>query len=130
MKSYGEWMDDKSEEPFQYKQAGKKAQSGIKKDIKEFHKLPPEEKAKKSMLWWLLGSTTQDYKMSKKDALYTEESKVKEQKCGNCVFSYQHTVSGKHICSDMRGQIKPECWCRLWEGKNHKHNEKNGEQKE
>jgi len=115
MKSYGEWIDEKTEEPFRYAKAGDKAQPGIKKDIEAFHKLPPEEKAKTSLLWWLLGSTTQDYKMSKKDALYTEKSKVKNQKCSNCRFAYIHVVSGIHICSNMRGQIKPEAWCRLWE---------------
>ena len=116
MKSYGEWFDEKSVEPFKYPKAGKDAPPGVKKEVENFNKLPPEEKAKQSMLWWLLGSTTQEYKMSKQDALYAEESKTKGQKCSNCRFAYVHVVTGKRICSAMRGQIKPDAWCRLWEG--------------
>lgn len=115
MKSYGEWFDEKSKEPFQYPKAGKKARPGVKKEIELYHKLPPEEKVENVLLWWLLGSTTQDYKIAKQDALYTEESTVKDQRCGNCAFAYTHVVSGKTICSVMRGQIKSKGWCRLWE---------------
>jgi hypothetical protein len=115
MLSYGEYMDEKFPEPFQYPKAGKNAQPGINKDIETYKKLPPEEKAKTPLLWWLLGSTTQDYKMSKKDALYTEESKTAGQKCSNCRFAYQHITSGRYICSMMRGNIEPGAWCRLWE---------------
>jgi hypothetical protein len=115
MKSYGEWIDDKSEEPFKYPKAGQNAPAGVKQEIENYNKLPPEKKVELPLLWWLLGSTTQDYKMSKKDALYTEESKTKNQKCGNCKYAYKHLVSDIHICSVMRGQIEPEGWCRLWE---------------
>ena len=115
MKSYGEYMDEKSSEPFDYPKAGKHAHPGVKKDIEQYNTLPPEEKAKNPLLWWILGSTTQDYKMSKKDALYTEESETKGQKCSNCKFAYQHVASGRYICSMMRGNIKPEAWCRLYE---------------
>lgn len=115
MKSYGEWIDEKSEEPFQYPKAGKKAPPGVKMEIKSYQKLPPEEKAETPLLWWLLGSTTQDYKMSKQDALYTEKSETDSEKCGNCKYAYMHLASGIKICSVMRGQIKEEAWCRLWE---------------
>lgn len=65
------------------------------------------------LLYALLGSGTPPYKMSKDDSDYMDESDG-EQNCANCEYAYKKVVRDRYICSQIRGGIKPEAWCRLW----------------
>jgi len=98
-----------------YPGAGKDAPPGVQQAIERFHKLPEEEQRETPLLYYLLGSGTPNYKMSKELATYKKEPRG-EQKCGSCKFAFQKVVSGKYICSQVRGEIQPEHWCRLWRG--------------
>lgn len=69
------------------------------------------------LLYALLGAGTPPYKMSPSDAAYQSSNAVTGQRCGNCVRSYQNVVSKRYICDQIRGDIRPEAWCRLWMGK-------------
>lgn len=68
-------------------------------------------------LYFLLGKGTPDFKMSPKTVNYGL-SEVSGQKCGNCIFAYKNIVKNKNICSQVRGDINPSMWCRLWKGEN------------
>jgi hypothetical protein len=101
---------------YQYPEAGENAPDLIQQAIQRFHEeVPDDRKEDTPLLYWLLGDGTPSYKMSKPDSDYAEEPKG-EQKCGNCEYAYQEVVTGKLICSKVRGEIKLEHWCRLWEG--------------
>jgi len=101
------------EEQFFYESAGLKANKYIKQAIKEFRALPIEERRKKPLLYWLLGSGTPPYKMSKPDSNYKSYG-VNGQNCGNCRFTFRRYVNDELICSQIRGNIKLSHWCRLW----------------
>lgn len=109
-----ELLQKSSHNTNKYPNAGEDAQPGVKKEIEKFRKLPPEERSKQPLLYWLLGEGTPDFKMAKKDALYTDKTKVPSQKCSNCMFAYTKVVTSESICSQISGKIKPEAWCRLW----------------
>lgn len=111
MRSYEEW---RTKDENQYPDAGKNAQPEVKKAIERFRKLPAEERSKKPLLYWLMGTGTQPYKMSKEDSQYTDKTHGK-QRCDNCVFAFKNVVSGKYICSQIQEEIKPAGWCNLWE---------------
>jgi len=96
-----------------YPNAGKNATIWVKKAIAEFRKLPEKERTKKPLLYWLLGSGTPPYKMTKKDSNYISKS-VKGQNCGNCRYTFQRYVNGELICSQIQGNIKLDHWCKLW----------------
>jgi hypothetical protein len=106
---------DNDKGDFMYPDAGKNADPDVRLAIKYFRSLPASVRAKKPLLYWLLGSGTPPYKMSKKDSRYTHQP-VKGQKCSNCRFAYQRVVDKKIICSQIEGEIKPSHWCRLWVG--------------
>ena len=111
MKSFEVW---KESQIYEYLEAGNGAAPGVKKEIKNFNSLPPEEKKELPLLEFLIGPSTQPYKMSTEDANYTENATGK-QRCGNCKFAYEQVASGKTICSMMRGDIcVKNGWCRLW----------------
>ena len=101
-----------NEELKDYPKAGENAQPEIKTAIKRWHEL--KDKPDEPLLYWLLGSGTPPYKMSKKDSEYGEERKG--QRCGNCKFAYKKVIKDRIICSQISGEIKPEMWCRLWKG--------------
>ena len=104
-------MNDSDE--LKYRNAGIQANEYVKQAIQEFRKLPLIQRAKKPLLYWLLGSGTPPYKMSKRDSNYLERT-VKGQNCGNCRFTFQRYVNKEFICSQIQGNVKLNHWCRLW----------------
>jgi hypothetical protein len=64
-------------------------------------------------LYWLLGSGTPPYKMTKKGSNYIGKP-YRGQKCGNCRFTFQRYVNDELICSQIQGNIELDHWCRLW----------------
>ena len=96
-----------------YPKAGLNANPYIKKAIKEFHKLPNEAKENKPLLYWLLGSGTPPYKMSKKDSEY-QGKPFRGQNCGNCRFTFMRWTNKELICSQIAGNIELDHWCKLW----------------
>ena len=101
----------------EYKGAGKNAPLLVRKAIEQFKRRPEEQRSKKPMLYWLLGSGsgTPPYKMSKKDSNYIGKS-VKGMNCGNCRFTFKRHINDELICSQIRGNIELDHWCRLWVG--------------
>ena len=99
----------------QYQDAYNKAPAETKKVIDAFQKEPASLRAEKPLLYYVLGSGTPPYKMSKKDSEYVDKS-VKKQNCANCIFTYIKYVDKKPICSQIRGTIKLGGWCKLWKG--------------
>lgn len=100
----------------QYIDAYNKAPEETKRAIERFMKLPKKVRDWKPLLYYVLGSGTPPYKMSKKDSAYTDNS-TKKQNCANCIFTYIKYVENKPICSQIRGTIKLQGWCKLWQGK-------------
>ena len=94
----------------------------IKIAFKAFLQLPNKVVLNKPFLYFVLGKGTPDFKMTK----YTSDyglSKEEDHHCSNCIYSYQNVVRNKFICSQIRGEIEPMKWCRLWRGADDK-NEK------
>ena len=116
MKNYEEWVNEQSNN---YPDAGKDAQPEVKEALERFKKMSPEERSKKPLLYWLLGTGTQPYKMSQEDSEYTDKSPG-EHKCDNCVYTFTNHTSGKHICSQIQEEVKLEGWCKLWESGDYK----------
>ena len=96
-----------------YENAGLNANQHIQKAIEEFRQLSPEERAEKPLLYYLLGSGTPPYKMSKKDSNYIGKT-IKGMNCGNCRFTFMRYVNKQYICSQIEGDVKLNHWCRLW----------------
>lgn len=99
---------------FEYKKARDKAPASVTERIKQYDQLSDEEKKKTPLLYWVLGTGTPAYKMSKKDSEYSDQSTDPSQICGNCKFLYYNPVRKAYICSQIRGRVKVEGWCRLW----------------
>ena len=93
--------------------AGVNAPNGVKIAIARWRKLPKKIRDKKPLLYWLLGSGTPPYKMSKKDSNYIGKS-VKGMNCGNCRYTFRRHVNDELICSQIKGNIILDQWCRLW----------------
>ena len=96
-----------------YPKAGINANKHIKQAIEEFRRLPNKEKQNKPLLYWLLGSGTPPYKMSKKDSKYKKNS-YRGQNCGNCRFTFMRVLNKELICSQIEGNIELNHWCKLW----------------
>jgi hypothetical protein len=96
-----------------YQKAGINANRYVKKAIQEFRRLPNDVKEQKPLLYWLLGSGTPPYKMTKKGSNYIGKP-YRGQKCGNCRFTFQRYVNDELICSQIQGNIELDHWCRLW----------------
>jgi hypothetical protein len=105
-------MDFKEE----YSEAYDLAPLETKKLIDKFLKESESLKSKKPLLYYILGSGTPPYKMSKKTSLYVNKTKG-QKKCSNCIFTFIKYVENKPICSQIRGTISLDGWCKLWEGK-------------
>lgn len=97
-----------------YAETGSNAQPEVQEAVKRWRELPEEERLKKPLLYWLLGSGTPPYKMDKGESQYTDESQTEGQQCSNCQFAYLHLSNKRFICSQISGPVKPEGWCRLW----------------
>ena len=106
--------DQYKEDWFSYDDAGKNAPEHIRHAIGEFHKLPEDVKRITPLLYYILGSGTPPYKMSREDSEYTDQSSNPSMICANCEFAYQKVISKKFICSQIRGHIQPGGWCNQW----------------
>ena len=95
-----------------YPDAGKRAVPEVREAIARFRKMPKAARAMVPLRFWLLGTGTPDFKMEKVDAQYTED-KTGKQTCGNCEYAYK-TAQGDFICSWVRGEIRPQDWCKYW----------------
>jgi len=98
----------------EYNDAYKYAPDEVKQLIDKFRALPEDEKDKKPLLYYIIGTGTPKYKMEKADSDYIDESKTKGQSCGNCEFAYYKPAKKKFICSQVRGEITKPAWCRLY----------------
>lgn len=99
----------------QYIAAFKVAPPETKRAILRFMKKPEAYRDRKPLLYFILGSGTPNYKMSKEASAYTDESPLPDtQTCDNCIFAFQNVKTKKFICSQIRGNIKPKGWCDLW----------------
>lgn len=108
-------MSEKQEEYTYPRTPAEDAQPEVKEAVERFREeVDTELKENEPLLYWLLGSGTPPYKMEKADADYDIEP-YEGQKCGNCEFYYEG-VDGGGVCSQVRGDIKRQHWCRLWEG--------------
>ena len=97
-----------------YPNAGlENAQPEVRKAVERFRQLPDDQKSDKVLLWWLLGSGTPQYKMSKEDSQYTDKS-TSNNACASCKFMYLKEVTDQRICSQISGTVQPKGWCRLW----------------
>ena len=101
---------------FRYPEAGRHAPAFVAAAVAEFHRLPLHVRQTVPLLYWLLGDGTPPYKMSAPDSDYRPQTPIPGQVCGNCRFAYQQVISGRFICSQIRPDIRPEAWCRLWRG--------------
>ena len=110
------YLEDHHANGQDYPEAGGNAQPEVKQAVGRFRQLPMAEREDKPLLYWLLGSGTPDYKMSKEDSEY--QLSRGEQKCSNCEFAYKKVVRDRYICSQISGPIKPGDWCRLWRAGN------------
>lgn len=99
--------------PFLYEGVEKTARPGVQEEIRKFRELSMEERSQIPLWAWLLGAGTPPFKMTKVEAAYVEESPY-ESNCANCRHAYTQHTSGVMICNWMRGEIKPEAWCRVW----------------
>lgn len=101
----------------QYQEAYEKAPLETKRVIESFHEKPKAFRDKKPLLYYVLGSGTPPYKMSKEASAYVDKSSGK-QNCANCIFAFQSVVKKTVICSQIRGKIRLAGWCKLWVGEN------------
>ena len=107
--------NERADSKYIYPKAGVNANLYVKKAIREFRKLPNEVKENKPLLYWLLGSGTPPYKMSKKDSAY-QGKPYRGQNCGNCRFTFMRVLNKELICSQIEGNVEIEHWCKLWVG--------------
>jgi hypothetical protein len=96
-----------------YSEALEKSPRWIKMAFAMFLTMPDRVVSHKPFLYFVLGTGTMDFKMTKEMAQYGESREG--QRCDNCRFAYQKVINNKRIiCSQMRGGIRPEKWCKLW----------------
>ena len=100
-------------EQYQYPKAGINANGYVQMAIEQFRSLPDDVKKNKPLLYWLLGSGTPPYKMTKKDSKYMGKP-YRGQNCGNCRFTFMRWVNKELICSQIQGNIELDHWCKLW----------------
>lgn len=99
---------------FTYAGAGEGAPESVQQAIEDFHKLPESIKETTPLLYYILGSGTPPYKMTREDSEYTDKSQVDKHTCGNCTFTFRHVASKAYICSQIRDEIVPAGWCNQW----------------
>lgn len=100
----------------QYQEAYDKAPEETKRAIEKYEQMPKSFRDEKPLLYYILGSGTPPYKMSKRASAYVDKASGK-QNCDNCIFTFQNHISKKYICSQIKGDIKLSGWCRLWKNK-------------
>lgn len=86
----------------------------VKEAVKRWREdVDMEQKREQPLVYWLLGTGTPDYKMSKPDSDYQHQPE-QGMMCSNCEYYYVG-VDGRAVCSQVRGKVQGEHWCRLWE---------------
>lgn len=105
-----------------YKDALKDSPEWIKMAWEEYQKMGAEYMSNHPFLWFVLGKGkgTMPFKSSKKDAKYVHPSPYKGAYCGNCIFYYVQPIRKTKVCSQMRGKVGYDAFCKLWEGINKK----------
>jgi hypothetical protein len=105
----------KQGEEFRYPRVPtEKTPEEVAEAIERFHEEVPEDvKEKTPLLYWLLGGSTPAYKMEKGDADY-DTVPHGDMQCKNCEYYYE-SPDGTAICSQVRGDVQADHWCRLWE---------------
>jgi hypothetical protein len=88
----------------------------IKVAFKSFLNLPNKYVLNNPLLIFILGKDPSLFKMDKETAEYGLSS-VNSQHCGNCIYSNKNIVEDKYFCFQVRGNINPKKWCKLWGGK-------------
>lgn len=87
---------------------------GVAKEIRKYKEMDEDERDEAVLLYHLLGGRgTPPYKMSKEESEYQEEP-YGDQYCGNCSLAYYSNETGELICSNIRGKIDWDGWCKLW----------------
>lgn len=101
-----------------YSEALKDSPEWIKTAWIEYNKMGKDFMLKHPFLWFVLGKGkgTPPFKASKKDAKYIDPSPYKGAYCGNCIFYYIQPVRNRKLCSQMRGSVDYDAFCKLWEG--------------
>lgn len=104
------------EEKFEYSIVDSKSQPQpeVKKAVERFRDMDADERDTNILLYWLLGSGTPPYKMSKQDSEYSHGAGTQEEACANCAFLYQKVTTGEYVCSQIRGKVVPGGWCNQW----------------
>lgn len=99
---------------YDYPLAGLNSPRGVRNAIREWRRRAPMKLRRNvPILYWLLGSGTQPYKMSKEESGYVLYT-VNAQNCANCRFNYQNASHGYYVCSHVQGDVGAKHWCRLW----------------
>lgn len=83
----------------------------VKSLIRTFLETDPENRDTDVLLWYVLGTGTPPYKMSKKDSAYTDVANDPKYSCATCEYLYLKVNTGEYICSQIRGEVKPSGWC-------------------
>ena len=105
-----------------YPKAATLGQPEVRQAVRRFFLQPAEVQEWTPLLYWLLGSGTPPYKQSYELSWYTDgPSPVANQQCSNCRFAWANVDAPSalskalYICSQIRGEINPAGWCKLWE---------------
>jgi len=116
--SSGDVSQDLDKEGYEYPDAPPdEAQPEVSQAVDRFREEIPEEvKSEEALLYWLLGTSTPAYKMSKEDAGYQSTPNEGSEYCGSCEYLYQSNETGNLICSKIAGPVDWMGWCRLWDG--------------
>jgi hypothetical protein len=106
--------EEVAKENFEYPNAGKSnAAREVQEAVQRFREEVSEStKRETPLIYWLLGTGTPEYKMSKEDAGYKQEPEG-TMVCSNCQYWYVGS-DGEGVCSKVRGQVWESHWCRLW----------------
>lgn len=100
--------------------AGQNSPPGVRAEIERYRQFPDNVKTELPLLYYLLGRDSpdsdkkMDYKVSKKDANYLDESPYEHRRCDNCKFYYDQVATDEYVCSQVRGEVLPEGWCKFW----------------
>ena len=106
-----------------YIDAMSKGQPEVQAATRRFFEQPQALQEWVPLLYWLIGEPgTPPFKQSRSLADYRSRTPVRGQQCDNCRFAWSNMASSKdpaigrplYICSQIRDEIEPEAWCKLW----------------
>ena len=101
-----------------YSDALKDAPEWIKLAWKEYNNMGKDYMYNNPFLWFVLGKGkgTPPYKSSKKDSKYIDPTPYPKLYCGNCIFYYIQPLRKIGLCSQIRGKVDYDAFCKLWAG--------------